>query len=155
MLLQVVQRKNWYEFVSPKEVMDDFQIKHFYHNHVNPFLYLFVDPGLCKRLCQMVRRLIRPFVHWRSRPSIYLFDRLGPSISVRPWCSHQQVKSHIWDGCVCACVRARVRVCVRVRACVCVRVCTCVCVCVHVCVCVRVCACVLMWAIGGGLNFRT
>ena len=44
--------------------------------------------------------------------------------------------------CVCACVRACVRVCACVRACV--RACVCVCMCVHAFVCVccaRVCVC--------------
>ena len=51
---------------------------------------------------------------------------------------------------VCACVYARVRVCVCVHACVraCVRACVCVCVCVCVCeyvyVCTHVCVCASM-----------
>ena len=61
----------------------------------------------------------------------------------------RQIVYHLsYQGlCVCACVRACVRVCVCLCVCVCVRVFVCVCVCAHVFVCVRVCVCAYIYHI--------
>ena len=111
MILRVIQRKNWYEFVSQKKVMDDFQKKHFYHNF---FLFLVMEPQLCNRLCPS-RRSVQFLV-----ADMQLHKRLCPSVnpSVRPSNRVNKSKSRkmsVLEACVCVCVGRKVGWGVRCR----------------------------------------